>query len=87
MSQWERRGRHAEVVDRLVAGGHAYEDEGAIRLRVPDEGETLVRDVIRGDIAFPHAAIKDFVIRRSDRSEWSSVIRLLPVELRTSTPS
>ena len=68
MSQWERRERHAEAVDRLVAGGHAYEDEGAVRLRVPDEGETLVRDVIRGDIAFPHAAIKDFVIRRSDGS-------------------
>ena len=49
-----------------MAGGHAYEDEGAIRLRVPDEGETVVHDVIRGDIAFPHSAIKDFVIRRSD---------------------
>ncbi len=68
LSQWERRERHADVVDRLVAGGHAYDDEGAVRLRVPDEGETLVRDVIRGDIAFPHAAIKDFVIRRSDGS-------------------
>ena len=68
VSQWERRERHAEAVDRLVAGGHAYEDEGAVRLRVPDEGETLVRDVIRGDITFPHAAIKDFVIRRSDGS-------------------
>jgi glutamyl-tRNA synthetase len=68
VSQWERRERHAEAVDRLVAGEHAYEDEGAVRLRVPDEGETLVRDVIRGDITFPHAAIKDFVIRRSDGS-------------------
>ena len=65
-SQWERRDRHAEAIERLVAGGHAYEDEGAIRLRVPDEGETVVHDVIRGDIAFPHTAIKDFVIRRSD---------------------
>jgi glutamyl-tRNA synthetase len=65
-SQWERRDRHAEAIERLVAGGHAYEDEGAIRLRVPDEGETVVHDVIRGDIEFPHSAIKDFVIRRSD---------------------
>jgi glutamyl-tRNA synthetase len=65
-SQWERRKRHGEAIERLVAGGHAYEDEGAIRLRVPDEGETVVHDVIRGDIAFPHSAIKDFVIRRSD---------------------
>ena len=68
LSQWERRGRHSEVVDRLVEAGHAYADEGAIRLRVPDEGETVIHDVIRGEISFPHAAIKDFVIRRSDGS-------------------
>jgi len=67
-SQWERRDRHSEAIDRLVADGHAYEDEGAIRLRVPDEGETVVHDVIRGDITFPHSAIQDFVIRRSDGS-------------------
>jgi glutamyl-tRNA synthetase len=68
LSQWERRERHAEVVDRLVAERNAYEDEGAVRLRVPDEGETVVSDLIRGDIAFPHESIKDFVIRRSDGS-------------------
>src|SRR5215216_6815853 len=67
-SQWERREHHAAAIERLVEGGHAYEDEGAIRLRVPDEGETVVRDVIRGDISFPHSAIQDFVIRRSDGS-------------------
>ncbi|MBD0282044.1 MAG: glutamate--tRNA ligase [Thermoleophilaceae bacterium] len=67
-SQWERRDRHGEVVERLVDGGHAYEDEGAVRLRVPDAGETVIHDAIRGDIAFPHSAIKDFVIRRSDGS-------------------
>jgi glutamyl-tRNA synthetase len=67
-SQWERRDRHTEAVERLIAGGHAYEDEGAVRLRVPDDGETVIHDVIRGDIAFPHAGIKDFVIRRSDGS-------------------
>jgi glutamyl-tRNA synthetase len=67
-SQWERRDRHAEAVERLLAGGHAYEDEGAVRLRVPDEGETVVHDVIRGDITFPHSGIADFVIQRSDGS-------------------
>src|ERR671923_1603125 len=67
-SQWERRERHSEATERLLASGHAYEDEGAVRLRVPDDGETVIHDVIRGEIAFPHAAIKDFVIRRSDRS-------------------
>jgi glutamyl-tRNA synthetase len=67
-SQWERRDRHAEAVERLLAGGHAYEDEGAVRLRVPDDGETVIHDVIRGDITFPHTGIADFVIQRSDGS-------------------
>jgi glutamyl-tRNA synthetase len=67
-SQTERAPQHTAAVEQLLAGGHAYEDEGAVRLRVPQEGETVIHDLIRGDIAFPHAAIKDFVIRRSDGS-------------------
>src|SRR5918998_2351155 len=67
-SQSERRDRHREEIARLVAAGHAYEDEGAVRLRVPDEGATVVEDVIRGEIRFEHAAIDDFVIARSDGS-------------------
>ena len=67
-SQAERRPRHEEEIARLVEEGHAYYDEGAVRLRVPDEGETVVRDVIRGDVTFPHSAIDDFVIARSDGS-------------------
>ena len=67
-SQAERGDAHAEAVERLLGEGHAYEDEGAVRLRVPDEGETEVEDVIRGTIRFPHESIKDFVIRRSDGS-------------------
>jgi glutamyl-tRNA synthetase len=68
VSQAARAEHHGEAIDRLVAEGHAYEDEGAIRLRVPEEGETVVKDLIRGEVTFPHAAIKDFVIRRSDGS-------------------
>ena len=68
LSQAERAPRHREQIDRLLADGHAYEDDGAVRLRVPDEGETVVTDVIRGDVTFPHAAIDDFVIARSDGS-------------------
>src|SRR5919197_5692848 len=67
-SQAERVAAHREAVERLLAGGHAYEDEGAVRLRVPDEGEAEIEDVIRGTIRFPHASINDFVIRRSDGS-------------------
>ena len=68
ISQAERRPEHSAAIERLLESGAAYEDEGAIRLRVPDEGETVVRDAIRGDITFPHSAIDDFVIRRSDGS-------------------
>ncbi len=68
ISQVERAGRHREQIDRLLADGAAYEDDGAVRLRVPDEGETVVSDVIRGDVTFPHSAIDDFVIARSDGS-------------------
>jgi glutamyl-tRNA synthetase len=67
-SQAERAPQHTQAIERLLEDGHAYEDEGAVRLRVPDEGETVIHDVIRGDISFPHSAIDDFVIRRSDGS-------------------
>jgi glutamyl-tRNA synthetase len=38
-----------------------------VRFRVPP-GETVIEDAIRGEVRFPHEAIKDFVIRRSDAS-------------------
>jgi glutamyl-tRNA synthetase len=40
----------------------------AIRLRVPDEGQTVVHDLIRGEVAFPNASYDDFVIARGDGS-------------------
>src|SRR5215208_8080970 len=67
-SQAERAPQHTEAIEQLLSGGHAYEDVGAVRLRVPDEGETVIHDQIRGDIATPNSAIQDFVIRRSDGS-------------------
>jgi glutamyl-tRNA synthetase len=40
----------------------------AVRLRVPDEGETIVADAIRGESRFENRLLDDFVIARSDRS-------------------
>jgi glutamyl-tRNA synthetase len=40
----------------------------AVRLRVPDEGETVVEDVIRGSSSFENRLLDDFVIARSDRT-------------------
>jgi glutamyl-tRNA synthetase len=44
------------------------EDHGAVRLRVPDTGETVVDDVIRGRALFPNASMDDPVIARADGS-------------------
>src|SRR6187402_1618818 len=47
--------------------GAPTDDPGAaIRLRVPDQGETVVHDLIRGPVAFPNASYDDFVIARAD---------------------
>jgi glutamyl-tRNA synthetase len=42
------------------------EGTGAVRLRVPDEGVTVVRDVIRGESPFENALLDDLVIARAD---------------------
>jgi glutamyl-tRNA synthetase len=44
------------------------EPEGAVRLRVPASGETVVDDVIRGQARFPNASMDDPVIARADGS-------------------
>src|SRR3984957_2608025 len=44
------------------------EPDGAVRLHVPDEGLTVVHDVIHGDTAFPNASLDDPVIARADGS-------------------
>src|SRR4051794_11924825 len=44
------------------------EADGAVRLRVPDEGATVVHDVIRGDTVFQHVHMDDPVIARADLS-------------------
>jgi glutamyl-tRNA synthetase len=44
------------------------EAEGAVRLRVPDEGATVVRDIVRGETAFQHVHMDDPVIARADGS-------------------
>jgi glutamyl-tRNA synthetase len=44
------------------------EASGAVRLRVPDTGATVVHDVIRGDTHFEHVHLDDPVIARADGS-------------------
>jgi glutamyl-tRNA synthetase len=49
-------------------GEPTREPGAAVRLRVPDEGETIVEDLIHGPVAFPNASYDDFVIARGDGS-------------------
>jgi glutamyl-tRNA synthetase len=64
--QLDRQQEAAETARRLVDEGKAYEDEGAIRFRMPDEGVTAWDDAVRGRIEFPNEKLEDLVVLRSD---------------------
>ena len=64
--QLERMPDAARFARQLVEEGEAYEDEGAVRFRMPDEGTTAWDDVIRGRIEFPNEQLEDLVLIRSD---------------------
>ncbi len=49
-------------------GRAGSQGDGAVRLRVPDEGATVVHDAIRGETRFEHVHLDDPVIARSDGS-------------------
>jgi len=51
---------------RLLEEGKAYEDEGAIRIRMPDEGVTGWDDAVRGRVEVPSEELEDLIILRSD---------------------
>jgi glutamyl-tRNA synthetase len=58
--------RAKDEARRLVDEGTAYEDEGAIRIRMPDEGTTDWEDAIKGRIEVPNTELEDLVLVRSD---------------------
>ncbi|MGH9029542.1 MAG: glutamate--tRNA ligase [Acidimicrobiales bacterium] len=43
-------------------------DAGALRMRVPDEGTTIVHDIVRGEVSFQNSSIEDFVVVKSNGS-------------------
>lgn len=65
--QGARVDRHRDVADQLLAGGHAYVEEGATRLRMPG-GEIAWDDFVHGRISFQGEDVKDWIILRSDRT-------------------
>jgi glutamyl-tRNA synthetase len=64
--QLDRMDDCQQLARRLVEEGKAYEDEGAIRFRMPDEGTTVWGDAVRGRIEYPNEKIEDVVLIRSD---------------------
>ncbi|MFL6005577.1 MAG: glutamate--tRNA ligase [Gaiellaceae bacterium] len=64
--QLDRMHRCQEEAQRLVESGHAYEDEGAIRFRMPDEGLTAYDDLVLGTVETPNHVLDDLVLVRSD---------------------
>jgi len=64
--QLDRLERTQEEARRLVAEEKAYEDDGAIRFRMPDEGVTAWNDLVLGRIEYPNDKLEDVVILRSD---------------------
>lgn len=61
---YDGRGREvpAEEQERRAAAG----EEHVIRFRTPDDGETIIRDRLRGDIAIPNSEVRDAVLLKSD---------------------
>ena len=64
--QLDRIERCQQEARRLVAEGAAYEDEGAIRFRMPNEGVTGWDDAVKGRIEFPNEQLEDVVLVRGD---------------------
>ena len=58
--------RHQSAARQLLESEHAYEDDGAIRFRMPDEGTTVWEDAIKGRIEYPNEKLEDLVLLRSD---------------------
>ena len=66
--QSSRFDRYQEVAEDLLSRNLAYEDDGAIRFKVPNDGSIEFKDYIRGDMIFNLSDVEDFVILRSDKS-------------------
>jgi glutamyl-tRNA synthetase len=64
--QLDRAEQCVEAARSLVEEGKAYEDEGAIRFRMPDEGVTVWDDLVLERVEVENRELEDLVIVRSD---------------------
>src|SRR5438477_2091718 len=64
--QLDRMDAARRLAEQFVEEGKAYEDEGAIRFRIPAEGTVGWDDAVRGRIEFQNENLADPIIVRSD---------------------
>jgi glutamyl-tRNA synthetase len=64
--QLERMSEAQARARELLDAGVAYEDEGAIRFRMPDDGVTAWDDLVLGPIDYPNEKLEDVVLVRAD---------------------
>jgi len=63
--QSERKHLYNPFVDQLLSEGKAYEEDGAVFLKIEEE-DVEWEDLVRGKVIFPKEQMKDLVIRKSD---------------------
>ena len=68
-------------------GTPTEEPGAAVRLRVPDEGETVVEDLIRGPVAFPNAQLRRLRDRPRRRLASSTTSRSRSTTPRWGSPT
>ncbi|MDB2576805.1 glutamate--tRNA ligase [Planctomycetota bacterium] len=81
-SRYDQRCRSLsrEESDRRAAAG----EEHVLRFRVP-EGETVVRDLVRGDVRFDHAEVDDWImVRRTGAATYNFVVVCDDIDMRIS---
>ncbi len=66
-SERVKSGVYQKAADQLVASGHAYQDEGAIRIKIPQNQEVSYHDfVLDKDISWKTDVLTDMVLLKSD---------------------
>ncbi len=64
--QMDRLKEYKKYSDKLVKDGTAYEKDGAIWFKIPEDRTIEFKDTIRGKLRFETKEFKDFVIVKSD---------------------
>ncbi|MBI2008222.1 glutamate--tRNA ligase [Candidatus Amesbacteria bacterium] len=65
--QSQRLSLYKQAAEKLVASGHAYEDAGAIRIRIPERQTVSYHDfALDKDISWQTDELKDLVLFKSD---------------------